>query len=105
MKTFKEQLMKDREVFFNTSEFAEVHEINGDKMPIIIDQDLLEERKVKHIEGTFIGEKLFLVETKYFEEAPTPDEQIILDGEYYFIVSCTEDYGIYEIVITKNEGY
>ena len=42
MKSFKEQLEKDFETtFFNTDEFAEIHELQGNEVPVVVDNDII----------------------------------------------------------------
>ena len=42
MRTFKEQLEKDfHDAFFNLNEFAELHNIDGKNVPVVVDNDTL----------------------------------------------------------------
>lgn len=102
--TFKEQLNIDLcQTFFNTNEFAELHELGGKNVPLIIDEDEITERKLKAAEGTYIGEKLILVEIKYFKRIPAEGRSITLDNQEYFVVSCKEADGLLEMVLGVNE--
>ena len=49
---FKEQLQKDLDsVFFNLDEFAEIHRVEGKKIPVVVDSDQLNKLKKGQILG------------------------------------------------------
>lgn len=104
--SFKEQLKDDlSEVFFNIDEFAEMHTLGGQEVPLIIDDDELQKRRIKAAEGTYVGDMLLLVETKHINKKPVEGKKLTLDGKPYFVISCEEKEGLYEIAIGANESW
>ena len=65
MRTFKEQLEKDfHDAFFNLNEFAELHNIDGKNVPVVVDNDTLlalNLGKNADSDGIFEDAKLFFV--------------------------------------------
>ena len=42
MRSFKEQLEKDfKDTFFNLNEFAEIHNVDGAEIPVVVDNETL----------------------------------------------------------------
>ena len=66
MKSFKEQLEKDFETtFFNTDEFAEIHELQGNEVPVVVDNDIIIALSLgKHADadGIFTDDKMIFVQ-------------------------------------------
>lgn len=101
---FKEQLNEDLDVFFNTDEFSETHNINGKDISITPDEDLLKERKAKFAEGTYLGSLLFHVKKEELDFEPIIDKLIKYDKEPKFITDCQENMGVYTITIGENKS-
>lgn len=103
--TFKSAIEQDnKSVFLNSSEFGEVHEINGKEMPVIIDDNELLERDKAHllnadISGLHYSRRLLYVAASYFDVRPDPDSFLQLDADLYRVKSATEEAGIYAIEI------
>ncbi|MDA3731665.1 hypothetical protein PBV87_09270 [Niameybacter massiliensis] len=91
-------------VFFNTNEFAEIHVLDDKEVPIIIDEDEIQKRRIQAAEGTYVGEKLVLIQSKYFKRKPVEGRSLRLDHKEYFIVSCKETDGIFEITLGVNDS-
>ena len=105
MATFKETLQNDINAFINVKEFAEIHYIGGQEVPLIIDEDELQKRQMKAAEGTYLGDLLLFIETKYLKSRPTEGRKFILDDKVYIVISCKEKDGLYEIAIGANESW
>lgn len=104
--TFKEVVAQDmQDVFFNTDEFATEHELEGQIVPLILDEDEIQARKIKAAEGTYFGEILFYIDKKYLSERPVEGQRVSFDSEYYFVVSCKDDGHMYEIAIGANSAW
>ncbi|MDD3662287.1 MAG: hypothetical protein PHT84_00270 [Candidatus Pacebacteria bacterium] len=107
MRNFKEQLEKDFDsTFFNLNEFAEIHLINDNEVPIVVDNDTLIELnlgKNADADGIFTDDKMFFVQKKDLDFEPVAGQHIKFDGEFYPISHVTEDFGGYTIVLTGNE--
>lgn len=102
MATFKDYLASDNDIFFNTDEFGELHNINGNNMTIMIDNDLLKERQIKSAEGTYTGNLLFSVRASEFGEKPAIEQIIKYDTKPMRVTDCQEDAGIYIITLEGN---
>ena len=102
MKSFKEQLEKDFETtFFNTDEFAEIHELQGNEVPVVVDNDIIITLSLgKHADadGIFTDDTMIFVQKKYLEFEP-----LSFDGEIYPIKTVNEDMGGYTIILSGNE--
>lgn len=105
MITFKEALIKDMQTLINTNEFASIHVLGGQEVPLIIDDDELQKRKLEAAEGTYVGDLLILVEVTYLNRRPVEGQKLTLDGVHYFVISCSEKDGLYEIAIGVNGAW
>lgn len=107
MKSFKEQLEKDFETtFFNTDEFAEIHELQGNEVPVVVDNDIIIALSLgKHADtdGIFTDDKMIFVQKKYLEFEPVAGQHLSFDGEIYPIKTVNEDMGGYTIILSGNE--
>ncbi len=102
--SFKEQLKSDLSIFFNDNEFGEDHIINGKKLNIVIDNDKLEEGKIKNLDGITKEEILYYVKADDFGELPDIDDQQKFDGRFMFVKNAMESNGIYEITLGQIRG-
>lgn len=107
-KSFKEILNQDIEnVFLNTLEFADIHNVDGKDMPIQIDDNEVIEREKKaksNMDGVYVKQKLIYVKAKDFGSLPAIGRQIMLDGKRYLITDSTDEYGIYTITLEGNRS-
>lgn len=107
-KSFKEILNQDIEnVFLNTLEFADIHNVDGKNMPIQIDDNEVIEREKKaksNMDGVYVKQKLIYVKAKDFGSLPAIGRQIMLDGKRYLITDSTDEYGIYTITLEGNRS-
>lgn len=98
MTTFKDYLESDLDVFFNSYEFAEIHNIDGEDMLVVVDNDLIEERQKGNQQsfndpaGVFKTDVLFIVKKTDFGEKPATGQTLEFDGKRY-TVSDVEDEG------------
>jgi hypothetical protein len=107
MRTFKEQLEKDLDsIFFNLDEFAENHLIDGNEIPIVVDNDKIIELslgKMVETRGIFTDDKMFFVLKKYLDYEPVAGQHMNFDGEIYPISDVKEDFGGYTIILSGNQ--
>jgi len=107
-KSFKEILNQDIEnVFLNTLEFADIHNVDGKNMPIQIDDNEVIEREKKaksNMDRVYVKQKLIYVKAKDFGPLPAIGRQIMLDGKRYLITDSTDEYGIYTITLEGNRS-
>ena len=105
MDKFKAQLSQDLGNLISVAEFAQYHDLGGQQVPLIIDEDELQKRQMNAAEGTYLGDLLLLVEAKYLRVRPVEGKTLKLDGKIYLVVSCKENDGLYEIAIGANESW
>ncbi|EFU77744.1 hypothetical protein [Lachnoanaerobaculum saburreum] len=107
-KSFKEILNQDIEnVFLNTLEFADIHNVDGKDMPVQVDDNEVIEREKKaksNMDGVYVKQKLIYVKAKDFGSLPAIGRQIMLDGKRYLITDSTDEYGIYTITLEGNRS-
>ena len=107
-KSFKEILNQDIEnVFLNTLEFADIHNVVWKDMPVQVDDNEVIEREKKersHMDGLYVKQKLIYVKAKDFGSLPAIGRQIRLDGKRYLITDSTDEYGIYTITLEGNRS-
>ena len=105
-KSFKEIITHDiKETFFNVSEFADIHNIDGREMPVQIDDNEIIEREKKsssHMDGVYVKQKLIYVKANDFGSLPAIGRQLMLDGKRYLVVDSTDEYGVYTITLEGN---
>lgn len=100
--SFKEHMQADLEIFFQ--ELAELHEVNGRMLDVIIDNDRLMQRSKKEFDGISVGELLFYAKAADYGERPDPGAPIIFDGKQMIVFDCRVDAGVYEIILQQNRG-
>ena len=103
MPDFKDYLSQDLSTFFNSDEFAELHDINGRQFFVILDNDRLSQRTQREYEGIYVGDLLFYVSASDYGARPKPGEVIKFDQAPYEVFDVKEDGGIYEIVLKASE--
>lgn len=97
---FKEVLEDDLStVFFSLDEFAEIHNVNGRDISIVIDDNKLKENKMKVGEGTYVGDVLFYTKKSNFDDKPVKTERMLFDSEIYRVSDIEEDMEMYIITL------
>lgn len=114
MRSFKEQLEKDfDDSFFNLNEFAEIHDIDGKEIPVVVDNETLlqlnrrnssRRGKTADYDGIFQDNRMFFVLKKYLPDQPVIDQIMEFDREPYKVGNVLEDFGGYTIVLKENAG-
>ena len=105
---FKDALDNDLSVFFNTDEFAETHDLNGQQVIcLVMNQGLEGSSSRKDVfmmtQGIYISEKTLLVRTSDIRK-PIVGEHFYLDNELYVVGECNETKGVYEVTLEANES-
>lgn len=108
MKTFAEQMEKDfADTFFNLSEFAQLHSIDGKQIPVVVDNNTLlalNLDKDAYSDGIYEDAKLFFVLKEDLENEPVVGQIMEFDGEHYPIGKVLEDFGGYTIILRGNQS-
>ena len=100
--SFKDCIAADvSNVFLNTGEFAETHNVNGKKMAVQVDEnELLERDKAKaggHTDGLYKSRRLIYVAQKDFGPRPAIGAMLTLDRRVYRVEDCTAEDGMLAI--------
>mgnify|MGYP001105854398 CR=1 FL=1 len=108
MISFEEQIEKDfDDTFFNLDEFAELHMIDGKKIPVVKDSETLMQLnlgKTAHSDGIFTDSIVLFVQKKHMEYEPVIGQIMEFDGVTYPIDNVLSDTGGYTIILRGNEG-
>jgi len=99
---FKDYIKNDIQTFINLNEFAEIHNINGQNLSVLIDNDRLERRSKVEYEGIIVGDILYFASESSFIKQPKPGEMQRFDGIPCDVFDVRKDTGIYEIILKKN---
>lgn len=107
MKNFKEMLDKDLETtFFNTKEFAEMHNIKCDgvvkNIPVIFDLEETKDRNnnsdnADNAEGIYQRYKVIRVQLKDMGKEPRQGMRLFIDSDLYIISAVDNQYN--ELII------
>lgn len=100
--SFKDAVADDLGVFMDCNEFADRHNVNGKKMPVVIDDnELMERDKAKllnaPVNGTYKARRLIYVCKADFGARPAMDSVLTLDGRQYRVRGATEEAGLLAI--------
>ena len=102
--SFKDLVKNDiSNVFMNIDEFGETHNIDGEDVTCIVDDDKLKENAIKS--GTYKGEKLIYVPLTSLQGRYVQGARIELDGDTFYVSDTAEDMGMITLTLTKNYGY
>ena len=101
---FKEQAQDDlHRIFLNAMEFAEVKEIDGKPMNVVIDDHSLVERGgAEHTDGLYSAQLLLYVSADEYGARPKQGKLLNLSGRDYRIVKVEEDMGLYTFTLEAN---
>ena len=103
---FQQQIGEDFQVFLNLEEFAQDHMINGRKIPCVIDNNELLERRsiVKNGEktakdGLFLASLLLYAKTEDLHGKPILGGVMTVDGRQYRVTDATDEMGICSVCL------
>lgn len=102
--SLKDQILKDIGVFLDSNEFGSTHNINGANKTVIVDNELLEEERLKsdEIYGIYSEEILFHIKTSDLPEKPRIEQHMDFDNKGYTVIKVFENEGMYTITIGAN---
>ncbi len=106
-RSFKELVERDvHSTFMNLGEFADIHNVDGKEMPIILDDvEIIErEKKMKsNMDGVFVRQKLMYVKAADFGPAPAVGRAVTLDGQMHVVLDVSDEQGVYAITMEANK--
>jgi hypothetical protein len=102
--SFKDIVKGDLAAIMGANEFAEVHNIGGRNLAVIVDNDRLMRRSKVEYDGVIVGEVLFYVQASEYGPMPKVDEIIKYDGRLYQVFDVRDALGVYYEIILKANG-
>lgn len=102
MSAFNDMAKQDLDIFFNL--FADLHDINGKQLNVIVDNDRLIYRSKKEFDGISVGEILYYVKASDFGKMPEVGSSQIFDRRQMYVFDAREDAGVYEIILHQNRS-
>lgn len=104
---FKESLQEDIDnVFINLDEFADINKVNGSDMPVIIDDQGLEEFNQKRdgdYDGIYKSRMMFFVKLSDLGYKPAIESILEIDDRQYRVIDVNLDDNILKIIVGWNE--
>lgn len=111
MSDFKDAIAADiHNTFINDFEFAEEHDINGELVTCVVDENKINDLNARqsmgtgYVDGVFVKQVLIFVAEADLPRAPVRGELIRLDGERYLVDDVATNSGMLEIRIEANES-
>lgn len=101
--SFKQQIAADLDsVFLNLDEFAEIHRVEGAKIPVVVDNDQLNKLKKGQILGLVEADMLLMGKAADFPANLEPGRLLNVDGRELIITNSGEDMGLVEVALQQN---
>ena len=108
MSLFKELIARDiHRTFLRTDLFADMHEVNGRMMPILIDDSARDEREKRfsdYTDGMYAADLLIYVAASDYGALPAYGSLVTFDSADYTVATAADEGGIYVIALTANRG-
>ena len=110
MPNFKDFVQDDIAVFFNPDEFGEWHNIDGQELLVVIDEDLTQERSRQPTDlynatpGIFTKRIIVFVRQSDLGYRPVVDQSMRIDDELYRVANCSDQMGVLEITLEANQA-
>ena len=108
MSTFKDIIASDvHKTFLNIEEFSDLHEVNGELIPVQIDsneQIEREKRFAQNMDGIYLNQKLIYVSASDYGPLPKQGSIITLDERKYRVADAIDEYGVYSITLEANRA-
>ena len=105
MKSFKEQVADDIDVFLNMDEFAEEHDLNGTVTVAIVQSPTAKERfsgiarSYDVYDGITGTDVVVYCKANALSEIPTEGQRFTLDSEIYLVSQCVDEMGVLSITL------
>ncbi|MCI8337948.1 MAG: hypothetical protein HFH62_04570 [Lachnospiraceae bacterium] len=105
MRSLKEDMAEDLDnVFLDFEEFADLHEVNGEEIPIVMDEEKME--RIRRLQGdiqdgVYQGEVFFFAREKDLGSDVRVNALFTLDGREKFVHSAKLAGGLWNIVLGR----
>lgn len=104
--SFKDQIKQDlSDVFLNLDEFADLHQIEGKEVPVVIDSDIMAKlSKIgdNRIHGMDEADMVIMGKASDLPENLDPGRLLNLDGREVIVVTTTSEMGLVQIAVRQN---
>lgn len=104
--SFKDQIKQDlSDVFLNLDEFADLHRIEGKKVPVVIDSDIMAKlSKIgdNRIHGMDEADMVIMGKASDLPENLDPGRLLNVDGREVIVVTTTSEMGLVQIAVRQN---
>lgn len=104
--SFKDQIKQDlSDIFLNLDEFADLHRIEGNEVPVVIDSDIMAKlSKIgdNRIHGMDEADMVIMGKASDLPENLDPGRLLNLDGREVIIVTTTSEMGLVQIAVRQN---
>lgn len=104
--SFKDQIKQDlSDVFLNLDEFADLHRIEGNEVPVVIDSDIMAKlSKIgdNRIQGMDEADMVIMGKASDLPENLDPGRLLNLDGREVIVVTTTSEMGLVQIAVRQN---
>lgn len=103
MSAFKDAVAADvNGVFLNADEFADWHDLDGERVKCLIDTDVTGEAKPE-LEGVFINALKIYVASCDLVRRPIEGEHFSVDGSLHFVRRVSDEMGLLVITCEVND--
>lgn len=104
--SFKDQIKQDlSDIFLNLDEFADLHQIEGKEVPVVIDSDIMAKlSKIgdNRIHGMDEADMVIMGKASDLPENLDPGRLLNLDGREVIVVTTTSEMGLVQIAVRQN---
>ena len=104
--SFKDQIKQDlSDIFLNLDEFADLHRIEGQEVPVVIDSDIMAKlSKIgdNRIHGMDEADMVIMGKASDLPENLDPGRLLNLDGREVIVVTTTSEMGLVQIAVRQN---
>ncbi len=94
-------------VFLNQDENADWHEINGQQVLCIVDEDISKQRTNRqsdNYDGIFYWQITLFISEADLGYRPERNQRMTVDGEWFLVLHCAASQGMLEIELGANRA-
>ncbi len=99
MSSFKDLIASDLGVFLNADEFAEEHEVEGNTIIAVLDEDIQDESKNGEALGLAEADTLLYAKIADLPDRRPSGESLNVDGREYTVITWREDAGMASVYL------
>ena len=105
---FKDIVRADvHNIFLNLEEFADTHIVNGNEIPVLIDnnEQIERERRInQNMDGIYTNQRLIYVAASDFGPLPKQGSLLTLDKRTFRVEDAIDEDGVYSITLEANRA-